>query len=200
MHKKNHLLLLAILLGSTALLQAEEQEQRLMPEEIQVFYRDYNFVCSFTTPAERMRMAACLDDGVLPRELDSQRFQEVFSRMKRIIAQVHIVDSDMVYPRGSGKNLQKVVFRQELFEVKNYRLNGNSAGVDVFAYALEPEMVMRYISDYEENQGDGEKIPSESQILEEARSRIEQRQETHTWKYINGQWRKSFNSYIFLKK
>ena len=145
-------------------------------------------------------MAACLDDGVLPKELDSQRHQEVFSRMKRLIHKVLIPDPDMVIPSGAGKNLQKLVFRQELFEVQDFRRSQDSAGVDVFAYALESEMVMRYISEYEDNQGETDKIPSESQILQESCSRIEQRQETHTWKYMNGRWVKTFNNILFLKK
>lgn len=179
---------------------SEQQEQPLLPGGIQEFYRDYNFVCAFTTPAERMRMAACLEDGILPGGLNSKRHVEVFARMKRIVAQVHIIDSEMVIPPGSGKNLQKVVFRQELFEVRNFRRRGDEAGVDVFAYSIEPEVSMRYIAEYEKNEGKSDQIPSGAEVLEAARSRVEQRQETHNWKYLKGRWVKTFANFIFLKR
>jgi len=200
MQRISFLIVIGVLFCGWGALPSGFQENQLIPEEIQVFYRDYNFVCSFTTRSERVQMAACLDDGVLPNELNSQRHQEVFSRMKRLIQKVLILDPKMVIPSGVENNLQKLIFRQELFEVKAFRRSRDSAGVDVFAYTLEPEMVMRYISEYEDNQGETDKIPSESQILQESRSRIEQRLETHTWKYMNRRWVKTFNSYLFLKK
>lgn len=177
-----------------------EQENRLIPEDILEFYRNYNFVCAFTTRSERMRLVSCLEDGVLPKEFESQRYQEVLSRMKRLIAQVLIIDPEMVMPRGVGKDLQKVVFRQELFEVHSYRRIKDGAGVDVLTYSMQPETALRYIQEYENNQGDTSKLPTEDEILNEARSLIEQRRETHNWSYINGRWMKTFANYIFLKK
>ncbi len=179
---------------------SKEQENRLIPEEILEFYRNYNFVCAFTTQSERMRLASCLEDGVLPREFADQRYLDVFSRMKRLIAQVLIIDPEMVLPQGVGGDLQKVVFRQELFEVHHYRRMKNGAGVDVLTYSILPEMALRYIQEYEDNQGDPSKLPTEDEILEEARSMIEQRRETHNWNYINGRWMKTFANYVFLKK
>ncbi len=199
--KKSMIVLIAgVLFYGWGIILSGEQENRLIPEDILEFYRNYNYVCAFTTPSERMRMAACLDDGVLPAEMDSRRYHEIFSRMKRVIAQVLIIDPEMVLPHGVGKNLQKVVFRQELFEVRAFRRNNGEAGIDVFAYALEPEMALRYISEFEDNQGDSSKITTEAEILQEARSRIVQRRETHNWNYRNGRWMKSFSSYVFLKK
>jgi hypothetical protein len=200
MKKPMILLILGVLVCSGGTWLSGEQENKLIPQDILKFYRDYNFVCAFTTPSERMRLVSCLEEGILPDELDNQRYQEIFSCMKRLIAQVLIIDPDMVLPPGVGKDMQKVVFRPELFEVPSYRRIKDGAGIDVIAYAMRPEMTARYISGYEDNQGDASKLPTEAQILEEAGSRIEQRRETHSWKYINGRWLKTFGSYIFLKK
>ena len=156
------------------------QEPQLIPEDILAFYRDYNFVCSFTTPAERVRLAACLDDGVLPKELDSQRHHEVFSRMKRLIHQVLILDPDMVIPSGAGKNLQKLVFSQELFEVQDFRrIKKTVLGLMFLPMLLIQKWLCAISQEYEDNQGETDKLPSESQILQESRSRIEQRRK-HT--------------------
>jgi len=200
MKKPMILLILGVLVWGGGTWLSGEQENKLIPQDILKFYQNYNFVCAFTTPSERMRLVSCLEEGILPDELDNQRFQEIFSRMKRLIAQVLIIDPDMVLPPGVGKDLQKVVFRQELFEVHSYRRNKDGAGIDVIAYAIKPEMAVRYISEYEDNQGNASKLPTDAQILDEAGSRIERRSETHSWKYINGRWLKTFGSYVFLKE
>jgi hypothetical protein len=72
--------------------------------------------------------------------------------------------------------------------------------VEILAYSVEPEFVSRYIQQFETNQDEEKKVPSDKERLESVKSRIVPRTEFHIWLYQNGRWMKAEHKNIYIKQ
>lgn len=167
-----------------------------IPQEISEFYEDYNFVSSFSSCSERKELLSYFAQKRSSREFKSDRLEQVFHRMKKLMGRVLEVDSKMVYPEKPGGFY---IFRSELIEVKNFSRNDKEAEVKVSIYLLGPEVILRFISQYEVQGGDEEKIPSIEQRIRAADSGSAPRIEVHKWILTNGGWKKKGFNLIFIK-
>lgn len=167
-----------------------------IPQEISEFYKDYNFVSSFSSCSEREELLSNLAQKRRPREFKSDRLEQVFHRMKKLMGRVLEYDSKMDYPKRPGGFY---IFRSELIELKNFSRNEKDAEVKVSVYLLKPEVILRFISQYEVHGGDVEKIPSIEQRIRAADSGSAPRIEVHKWTLTNGEWKKKGFNLIFIK-
>lgn len=170
-----------------------------IPPEISEFYEDYNFVASFSTPAERDTLIDCFSREILPDDIRSDRMNRVFRLMKKLYSRIARIDPKMVQHVGPKMKYVKYFFHSEFLDVKNIDRSGKKAVVETLAYSVEPEFVNRYIQQYEANQDNEDGIPSNQDRIESVRNRVMPKTEFHIWLYQDGQWMKAEHKNIYIK-
>ncbi len=168
------------------------------PPEISEFYEDYNFVASFSTPSERGILIGYFSQDVLPDEIRSDRLNRVFRRMKKTYSRITRIDPKMVQHVGPRKQYIEYFFRSELLEIKKIDTSGKKATVEILAYSVEPEFVNKYIQQYDQDQEE-DRIPSNEERLESAKSQIVPKTEFHIWLHQDGNWMKAAHKNIYIK-
>ena len=123
----------------------------------------------------------------------------VFRLMKKLYSRIARIDPKMVQRVGPKMPYIKYLFHSELLDVQNIDRSGKKAVVEIKAYTVEPEFVNRYIQQYETDQDDEDRIPSNQERIESIKSRIVPRTEFHIWLYQNGQWMKAEHKNIYIK-
>jgi hypothetical protein len=171
----------------------------VMPPQISAFYDSYNFVSSFSTGAERKMLIEKFSRYGIPEDMETERLGQVFNQMKKLKDQFFVMDSEMVLWVGPTPQFWRFHFRPVLFDVLGIRFSGDKAVVDVASYSVEPETILRFISAFEESDGDTQKIPSpEERILQTGCSDPEKA--FHRWFLQNGKWKKSVADIYQLKE
>jgi hypothetical protein len=173
-------------------------ESKLMPPQISEFYDRYNFINSFSTSAERKMLIEKYGKIGIPEDLEAERMGKVFNQMRRLKDQFLVLDSEMVLWVGPTPKFWKFHFRPVLFDVLDIHVSGDAAVVDVASYEVEPEELLRFISAYEQSNGDTKKIPSLEERIRLAKSRNPGRA-SHRWVFQNGRWKKSVADLYQLK-
>lgn len=169
------------------------------PLDISEFYEDYNFVASFSTPSERDTLIDCFSQEVLPEDIRSDRMNRVFRLMKKLYSHIARIDPKMVQHVGPRTSFIKYFFRSELLDVKKIDKSSKKAVVEILAYSVDPEFVSRYIRQYETNQDEEKKVPSDEVRIKSVQSRIVPKTEFHIWLYQNGRWLKAENKNVYIK-
>lgn len=170
-----------------------------LPSQISGFYDSYNFVSSFSTGAEREMLIVKYGKNGIPEDMETERLGRVFNRMKRLKDQFVDMDSDMVLWVGPSPKFWKSHFRPVLFDVLGVHVSGNTAVVDVLAYEIAPETILRFISTYEQSDGDTQKIPSPEERILEAKCNTPEKA-LHRWILQNGKWKKRVADLYPLKE
>ena len=170
-----------------------------IPPEISEFYEDYNFVASFSTPSERDTLIDCFSQDVLPEDIRTDRMNRVFRLMKKLYSRIARIDPKMVLYVGPRTPYIRYFFHSELLDIKKIDRSDKKAAVEVLAYSVEPEFVSRYIQQYETNQDEEEKVPSDEERIESVKSRIMPKTEFHIWLYQNGHWMKAEHKNVYIK-
>ena len=175
------------------------QNPTSVPLEIAEFYEDYNFVASFSTPAERDTLIDCFSQEILPEDIRTDRMNRVFRLMKKLYSRIARIDPKMVQYQGSRKAYIKYFFHSEFLDIKKIDKSSKKAAVEILAYAVEPEFVSRYIQHYETNQGKEENLPSDEERIKSVQNHIMPKTEFHIWLYQNGHWVKAENKNVYIK-
>jgi len=193
---------LIFMISGTGLAQgpAHSQKSPTVPPEIAEFYRDYNFVASFSTPAERDILIDHFSKDALPDDLCSSRMIRVFRLMKKLYSKITRIDPEMVMHVGPRKSTIKYFFNAELLDIKKVDRSGEKAVVEISSYSLEPEFVSRYIKQYEARQDREEEVPSEEKRIESLKNHIIPKTEFHIWLYQNGSWSKAEYKNVYIKR
>lgn len=193
---------LVFMISGTGLAQgfAHSQNSPSVPPEIAEFYEDYNFVASFSTPAERDILIDHFSTDALPDDLCSNRMNRVFRLMKKLYSKITRIDPEMVVHVGPKKSAIKYFFNAELLDIKKVDRSGKKAVVEISSYSLEPEFVSRYIKQYEAVQDGEEEVPSEEERIEFLKNHITPKTEFHIWLYQNGSWSKAEYKNIYIKR
>ncbi len=150
-----------------------------LPMEISEFYEDYNFVASFSTPLERETLIDSFSRKVLPEDIRTDRMNRVFRLMKKLYARIARIDPKMVQHVGPRKPYIKYFFHSELLDIKKIDRSRKKAVLEILTYTVEPEFVSRYIQQYEENQDEEKKAPSDEERIKSVKSRITPKTEFH---------------------
>ena len=157
-----------------------------LPPQIAEFYEDYNFVASFSTPAEREKIIDNFEREFLPEDIRSERFNQVFRMMKKLYSRMLRFDPEMVIYRGPRKAYIKYFFNSELLEARKVERSDKKAVVEVLSYSTEPEFVNRFIDEFNENAGEEDKIPSNEERVKTVKSKVIPRVEFHIWYLQDG--------------
>jgi hypothetical protein len=187
-------LILSVFLG---LSWSETPKNIIIPSEISAFYEDYNFISTYSTKAERERLIGCLGGEKIPEELNCQRLENVLKRMKKLRQVISAHDSEMVIWNGSTASFFGFHFRPVLFVVGEVQLVEEKALIEVRAYALEPDMVLRFIEGYENHLNDRDKNRTFEERIKAANMAAPSL-EIHRWWCHNGKWMKSAADLFFL--
>lgn len=171
-----------------------------LPPQIEEFYEDYNFVASFSTPAEREKIIDYFEREVLPEDIRSKRFNQVFRMMKKLYSRMLRFDPEMVIHRGPRKAYIKYFFNSELLEARKIERSDKKAVVEVLSYSVEPEFVNRFIDQFYENAGEEDKIPSDEERVKTVKSKIIPRVEFHIWYFQEGIWMKAEHKNVYIKQ
>lgn len=171
-----------------------------IPQQIAEFYEDYNFVASFSSPSERERLIDNFHREVLPEDIRSQRFNRVFRIMKALYSRMVRFDPKMVIYVGPRKPYIKYFFNSELMELRKIERSDKKAVVEVLSYSLEPEVINKFIIQFDENEGEEGKIPTDEERVQTAKSRVIPKVEFHIWYFQDGKWMKAEHKNIYLKQ
>ena len=170
----------------------------ILPPQISEFYDSYNFITSFSTGAERKILIEKYGQHGIPEDMKNERLGKVFIRMRNLKDQFFVMDSEMVLWVGPTPKFWKFHFRPVLFDVLGFSVSGDTAVVDVASHTVEPETILRFISAYEESNGDARKVPTpEERILQTKCS--DPQKVIHRWVLQNGKWKKSVDDIYLLK-
>lgn len=168
--------------------------------QISEFYEDYNFVATFSTPAERDVLIDHFAREALPEEIRNDRVNKVFRLMKKLYSRITRIDPGMVEHMGPPNSAIKYFFNTELLDVVKIDRSGEKAVVEVSAYRIGPEFVNRYIQQYETDGNGEKKIPSDEERIESVKGRSVPVKEFHIWLFRGGQWMKAEHKNIYIKK
>ena len=169
-----------------------------IPPQIYEYYRDYNFVSSFSSESEREILARYLYHKELPDRIKYERLEKIYGLMKNLNAQVMRIDPEMVFPKTLS---DQYAIRPELMEIRDAQRHNNEFAIEIFVYKIGSESNLRLISQYNEYGGDESKIPSEEQRIQAAMSisTSTPREEIHKWEFIYGKWMKTEADIVLLK-
>lgn len=174
------------------------QANTILPPQISEFYDSYNFITSFSTGAERKVLIEKYGQYGIPEDMKTQRLGKVFIRMKKLKDQFFVMDSEMVLWVGPTHKFWKFHFRPVLFDVLGFSVSGDTAIVDVASHNVEPETILRFISAYEESNGDTQEVPTPEERILQAKCSDPQKV-IHRWVLQNGKWKKSVADLYLLK-
>jgi len=109
-------------------------------------------------------------------------------------------DPKMVIYVGPRKPYIKYFFNSELIELKKIEKTDKKAVVEVLSYSLEPEVINKFITQFNENAGEEDKIPSDEDRVKTVKSRIIPKVEFHIWYFQDGKWMKAEHKNIFIRQ
>jgi hypothetical protein len=168
-----------------------------IPHQISAFYEDYNFISAYSTTSERKQLVGCMEKAKIPHDLKSQRLKHVLSRMKKLRQKLYINDSEMVLRDGTIGDFFGFHFRPVLFEIGGVQLFQKKALIEVRSYALEPDMILRFIDEYDHYAKANDKSSSLEERIKMANNSAPGL-EMHRWSRQNGKWMKSVCDFFFL--
>lgn len=171
-----------------------------IPFQIAEFYEDYNFVASFSTPSEREELIGLFARETLPDDMGSDRMSRVFRMMKELYSRMVRIDPKMVIPIGPSSQYIKYFFLPELLDVRKVDRSDKKAVVEVCAYSVGPEFVNRFISEYEKNGGEEEKLPPDDERMDLVKKRVFPRTEFHIWFLQDGKWMRAEHKNMYIKR
>jgi hypothetical protein len=177
--------------------QAEVPKNISIPSRISAFYEEYNFISSFSTTKERRRLLACMDEAKISKNLKCKRLENVLVRMKKLRQMMLVNDSEMVIWKGTTGSFFGFHFRPVLFIVGDVRLFGEKAMVEVRSYEIEPEMILRFIAEYDSHAKENDKSSSLEERVKMVNGKASNL-EIHRWSCQNGKWMKSASDLFFL--
>jgi len=187
-------LILPVFMGT---MRAEVSKNVSIPSQISAFYEDYNFISSYSTSTERRQLIECLGEVKMSKDLKCKRLENVLARMEKLKQMMLINDPEMVIWKGTTGSFFGFHFRPVLFIVGDVQLFEEKAMVEIRSYELEPDMILRFIAEYDSYTKDNDK----GSTLEERVKVVSGRApglEIHRWCCQNGKWMKSASDLFFL--
>ena len=157
-----------------------------LPLEIDAFYRDFNFVSSFSTPAERVGLAelyCAKRENRINRPL-SDRLKKVACVIKELNRRTWNIDPEIHIHRMKP---MAHIHPAKLITVDHFRAGRNAITVQVRVCSLEPEVNQVLVAFYERYSGDRDKLPSLQQELVPIQKRAPTT-EIHQWVNMDGRW------------
>lgn len=162
-------------------------QDRQIPTEIADYVEARNFIASFSTPNERVRLAAYASASAVWDSTGSERLTEIYRRMRQVRAAEVDVDPGMpMY----GRRTPDAGVAPELLRIRRVRARGADEFVlGVMAYRLNSETNRRLVASYDDRRA----VPS----LDALRVQITRRKLQY-WERIDGRWRRQKTELLYL--
>jgi len=168
----------------------------VIPAEIAEYYRDYNFINSFSTKQERNLIAHYFSQkrpAHQPIPIKKARLAKIYELMKKQGAKIMRVDPEIMR--------QKVIpcpyyNRSDLFEIIDVQHADREITVKVFVRYLNYKTNIMFISQY----GEYGEILSEKERLKMIEPSSISGKEIHEWRLVEGKWLKSEVDIRLLKE
>ena len=166
-----------------------------LPAAIASYYRDHNFVTSFSRLEERQMLAR---SG--PDHRGDERLGHIARLMRRLEAQVEEVDPGI---QASGPAYPLTAARADLLQVRSSRVDEEKgeAWVELDVLALEPADVAHYVSRYAELAGHGRtaSLRDLARLRPGGPFRV-MSSERHLWTRVDGRWLRAAATYHFVTR
>ncbi len=160
-----------------------------IPSQIAEYYRDHNFVASFSSESERGLLVYLSHTG-LPAPFKSERLGRIYKLINKLDAQLMRIDPGMViWPK-----MDQHPVRPELIRICDVQRDNDEIAVEVLVYMMDTETNFKLVSLYDESGGDEENIPSQEQRIQMAQmgmSASAPRKGIHKWMLTDGSWMKT---------
>jgi hypothetical protein len=161
-----------------------------VPPELTAYYRDHNFVCAFSTVAER-RLAA----RGAPADDRMRRVAAALARMERRVLDLDpgIVVAAPGGPGGAGRGAADTaaVLRADLVRLTAFEMDeaAGEAWVHLEVLRLAPPAQVLFIQRFTEL-APGEEQPDVDDLLAAAGQPLVRSEEIHRWVLTDGGWRR----------
>ena len=163
-------------------------------KEIAEYYRDYNFINSFSTGQERNLIACYISQkGPTHKPIKDKRLAKIYELMKKQDAKIMRVDPEIMRQKAVPCPYYN---RSDLFEIIDVQQADREITVKVFVRYLNYETNIMFISQYDEY---GE-ILSEKERLKMIEPSSISGKEVHEWRLVEGKWLKSEVDIRLLKE
>jgi hypothetical protein len=177
------LLFFPLILG----VKATAQDQDL-PADIESFYRDKNFVNTYTMREERVTIFTLLAKNKDLSALDDERLQKAIKLLKGLVQKIYPVSDNM----NSLANYPFQLVLPEISQVMNWKGSDDHIQVSLYTYALEPEANTYYVASYKPD------LDPENYNPPDLTFRY-MNQEIHDWFYTGAKWQKATVNKILVK-
>ena len=180
--------LFLFLLPMLAGLNAAGQDQGL-PADIESFYRDKNFVNTYTLREERVTIFTLLQKNTDLSTLKDERMVRAVTLLQNL-SEKFIPATDNMHT-GSAYPFQLVL--PEINQVIEWKRDGNRIQVSLYTYSMEPEQNRYYVASYTP-----EKEPENTDPVDFSKLRYAS-QEVHDWIDMEDGWHKTSLNKILVK-
>ena len=181
-------LLLVLVILSIPGMKAKAQETDL-PVDIESFYRDKNFVNTYTLREERVSIFTLLTKKEDLSVLEDERLQQSAELLRGLMQKILPVADNM--NAGTGYPFQLVL--PEINKVMSWHIKDDHIQVSLYTYSLEPEANVYYVASYSP-----ELVPENYKAVDLSELRYTS-QEVHDWFYTGNKWQKTTVNKILVK-
>ena len=169
-----------------------------LPAQVSEFYRDYNFIGSFSTTAERWELMRYLDSPALPPHIQSKRLDKIFSLMKKVLFQIYRSDHAMEIFPGRLTRRSFFPFKSEVVEVEDVNPSLHKMAVKVKALPLEAFVVEKWIKEYENRENLREITLSFDDRIKGIGGLLSSHEAVHHWIHQEDRWMKLEINLLYL--
>jgi hypothetical protein len=168
-----------------------------MPAEIASYYRDYNFVSAFSSPAERLVLAR---RTTAPRD---RRLASVAAALARLAGRTQEeLDPGIVYKGAEvARPHQESAFSAGIVQVTSWRVEHatGEAWIDVEVLQLDEDVGGRLVAEFDRLTGGGERVPEADQLIAFTRRPPVRTLKRHHWRRIHGAWQLQWPVWTFTR-
>jgi hypothetical protein len=163
------------------LINPTRSQQNNLPEEIEKYYHERNFINSFSLRDERQHIFTLLSKGEDLSQLNEERLCQVAEVMKVLIEKVYSFPDSM----NARPVLPIQLLMSEINQIKEWKIEKNHIIVNLLTYSIDHENNMKFIASYSSDQEPVDFEPIDLSTLQYLS------QEIHEWYPENNNWKKS---------
>jgi hypothetical protein len=178
------LLIFPLILG----IQVKAQDAGL-PADIDSFYRDKNFVNTYTLREERITIFTLLTKKVDLSAMEDERLQKSAELLRGLMQKILPVGDNM----NAGTLYPFQLVLPEINQVITWQKYNDHIQVNLYTYSLEPEANAYYVASYSPGL-----VPENYEAVDLSELRYTS-QEIHDWHFLDNRWQKATVNMILVK-
>jgi len=171
------------------LVQHVQAQNNRLPEDIEEYYRDRNFMNTFSFKSEREILFTLLSKGEDPAELQDDRMLQIANIMKGLVEKILPVTDNM----STIGMLPIQLTLPEINHVYEWKKHNDRIQVIMDTYSLDHDTNVKMVASYTPDQ-----IPQKYDPIDLSSLKF-RCQEVHEWYYHDNGWYKSTMNKILLE-